>query len=64
MKFFKTADGRFINPQLVTYCYATTTETRVLARFFFQDDSVNVFFDSISYAESEIKAFLNHCEEI
>lgn len=64
MKFFETADGRLINPRLVTNCYSVTVDCRHLARFFFANDySVDVSFESKSYSDGEIKAFEIHCAE-
>ena len=64
MKLFECADGRLVNPEMVTNCYHRKVENKYIAVFKYPcGDRTEIMFDRATYAEGEIKAFRQHCEE-
>ncbi len=64
MKMFEAADGALINPSHVMLVRAYKSEGKNFVQFAFSDDTAHEFMtSSASYAEGEIKAFKQHCDE-
>lgn len=60
MQFFKCANGKLVNPSLVTSCYYRRVENKYIAVFQHPGGScTEVTFDRETSAEREIERFVN-----
>lgn len=64
MRFFKTADGRYINPDRVSYFEITGSFEIGQLWFYFQGPSqyMQVYFNDYVSAKQELDRFIEFCD--